>query len=259
MGIGSSPRLRGTLSPGDAGRHCHRFIPAFAGNAAGPRKTMRPLTVHPRVCGERPDAPEAAGVNSGSSPRLREREYARDGDRLWNGSSPRLRGTLLALVKYDLAARFIPAFAGNACFRSRSGSLCPVHPRVCGERDQPAGSRSLLIGSSPRLRGTRARQQCRQYGHRFIPAFAGNAVRPDPTMTWSSVHPRVCGERTNKKTPLHTHTGSSPRLRGTHGRYELAKDVCRFIPAFAGNARSPPAELHTLPVHPRVCGERVFR
>ena len=154
MGIGSSPRLRGTLSPGDAGRHCHRFIPAFAGNAAGPRKTMRPLTVHPRVCGERPDAPEAAGVNSGSSPRLREREYARDGDRLWNGSSPRLRGTLLALVKYDLAARFIPAFAGNARRARRECWCWSVHPRVCGERAHANSAASMATGSSPRLRGT---------------------------------------------------------------------------------------------------------
>ena len=152
---GSSPRLRGTRPAVGIGRGRGRFIPAFAGNADLLLVRQRGCAVHPRVCGER--------------------EYARDGDRLWNGSSPRLRGTLLALVKYDLAARFIPAFAGNACFRSRSGSLCPVHPRVCGERPSMAVSWPARIGSSPRLRGTPSVAAMSGVVLRFIPAFAGNA------------------------------------------------------------------------------------
>ena len=111
---GSSPRLRGTQQREYVWLQHWRFIPAFAGNADLLLVRQRGCAVHPRVCGER--------------------EYARDGDRLWNGSSPRLRGTLLALVKYDLAARFIPAFAGNA---ERGGNVrrgAAVHPRVCGER-----------------------------------------------------------------------------------------------------------------------------
>ena len=54
-------------------------------------------------------------------------------------------------------------------------------------------------------------------------------------------------------------SGSSPRVRGTHGGEQLAFLGLRFIPARAGNTRAarilPPAR----PVHPRACGEHSMR
>ena len=51
-------------------------------------------------------------------------------------------------------------------------------------------------------------------------------------------------------------TGSSPRLRGTPGGHGQHGQDERFIPAFAGNARSAGRGLRSSTVHPRVCGER---
>jgi len=73
---------------------------------------------------------------------------------------------------------------------------------------------------------------------------------------WSTVHPRVCGERGVQRRVDSSAGGSSPRVRGTdHSRArELLEH--RFIPACAGNGPSSRASSSGNPVHPRVCGER---
>ncbi len=111
---GSSPRVRGTLDDQRADTVDRRFIPACAGNAAASEVWISKLSVHPRVCGER-ELPE---------------RYVRRED----GSSPRVRGTLVEQVGDLLAGRFIPACAGNAFFSNEFVSCITVHPRVCGER-----------------------------------------------------------------------------------------------------------------------------
>ena len=57
------------------------------------------LTVHPRVCGELALAAGIVGVLA--------------------GSSPRVRGTLLAERLGNAGQRFIPACAGNSAMRCR--------------------------------------------------------------------------------------------------------------------------------------------
>ena len=86
--IGSSPRLRGTLIPGDSGervaprlRGTHRldlfksrlrrFIPAPAGNTRELACRSAPPTVHPRACGEHQSCKRLCSLADGSSPRLR--------------------------------------------------------------------------------------------------------------------------------------------------------------------------------------------
>ena len=132
---GSSPRLRGTLSPFEKPHGARRFIPAPAGNASSSSTFGFAGTVHPRACGER---------------NTRQGGYLRSG-----GSSPRLRGTprLSAWTRHK--PRFIPAPAGNAAFQPVDVGEFAVHPRACGERYRRDGRREGEGGSSPRLRGTR--------------------------------------------------------------------------------------------------------
>ena len=91
--VGSSPRVRGTAIASVCGCLGRRFIPACAGNGltAASRRLRR--TVHPRVCGER----GACMLARGSCP----------------GSSPRVRGTGVAVLHEGGEGRFIPACAGN--------------------------------------------------------------------------------------------------------------------------------------------------
>ena len=66
----------------------------------------------------------------------------------------------------------------------------------------------------------------------------------------------MCGERSIRDGNRPGVHGSSPRVRGT---LELTPDLdpkARFIPACAGNAWTIPTCTSSIPVHPRVCGER---
>jgi len=173
--VGSSPRLRGTLSTRRPCTMNMRFIPAPAGNTRTDWWLAEIQSVHPRACGEHNGVIEQ--------------------DRTECGSSPRLRGTRLARGWRCWIVRFIPAPAGN----TRGIHL----------------AHDLLHGSSPRLRGTRSGFQPGQPACRFIPAPAGNTSPGRPCGSWRAVHPRACGEHGEYPAVRQEGRGSSPRLRGT--------------------------------------------
>ena len=168
------------------------------------------------------------------------------------GSSPRLRGTRLALV------------AGS------------VHPRACGEHLIVSGEQDFSDGSSPRLRGTQDALDVLVTHLRFIPAPAGNTPTMAVLYPERPVHPRACGEHSNSSVNMDSSSGSSPRLRGTHpersanrrlvtvssprlrGTPPLDAErsvIVRFIPAPAGNTSAPMCAAGCSTVHPRACGE----
>ncbi len=172
---GSYPRGRGTPLAQTAPTGPRRFIPAWAGNASATNSPGSPSAVHPRVGGERAPAPLPLLPLPGSSPRGR-------GTRVNSRNGPR-RG------------RFIPAWAGNAAPSWRTTRVRSVHPRVGGERRLAPAGRPLVVGSSPRGRGTQPSAALVGLGSRFIPAWAGNAPLPLPRPCRVAVHPRVGGER----------------------------------------------------------------
>ena len=192
---GSSPRVRGTQRERRWRPEHRRFIPACAGNSPSSPRPRVRAAVHPRVCGE------LCWTRRGCS----------------------------------ASGRFIPACAGNSLSYWLCLRMPPVHPRVCGELQVRTFAHRRCNGSSPRVRGTRAQQQRREIGVRFIPACAGNSQKPPLCRRMPPVHPRVCGELA--------------RLSGALG------GVRRFIPACAGNSCSTSARPPPRPVHPRVCGE----
>ena len=187
--------MRGTRKMPNETFRRDRFIPAYAGNAFGDGFQRGKQSVHPRVCGERAGVPTPIVVV--------------------NGSSPRMRGTPPERMSVQVDRRFIPAYAGNAG-RLQSWLNCPtVHPRVCGERRAVDPSHLYDGGSSPRMRGTPAAGRRRTPDIRFIPAYAGNANAVVLKALLTSVHPRVCGERSICPKNSSSVSGSSPRMRGT--------------------------------------------
>jgi len=179
-----------------------------------------PPPVHPRVCGERNGAVERGG--------------------LVTGSSPRVRGTRAVACILRRHIRFIPACAGNAALATAFHERATVHPRVCGERGSGARLTSPSPGSSPRVRGTPLLLEMRSLSIRFIPACAGNARRAFSRTFSTPVHPRVCGERRERRKRGCGESGSSPRVRGTRFAFGRSDNIHRFIPACAGNAPHPP-------------------
>ncbi len=212
---GSSPRMRGTpliclLPPPH-----NRFIPAHAGNTPTPRWAKPCQTVHPRACGEHPGIFYAV--------------------KYYLGSSPRMRGTPLQPLQPPGLPRFIPAHAGNTGGGGAVASAVAVHPRACGEHLDNHAKALVNAGSSPRMRGTRRGASQGQKFRRFIPAHAGNTSSAPVAACAAAVHPRACGEHSQKPSSTLSTAGSSPRMRGTPAAVVTEELVERFIPAHAGN------------------------
>ena len=192
---GSSPRLRGTERWRSILGYPDRFIPALAGNGQLRNLQRSRHPVHPRACGERMPFFELSWPAC--------------------GSSPRLRGTAPTPAESEHLLRFIPALAGNGMLSVWCRVALTVHPRACGERLFPVNPNPVLIGSSPRLRGTDPTVYHSGTIHRFIPALAGNGSNFRSETRMPAVHPRACGERGGHDGGGKVQGGSSPRLRGT--------------------------------------------
>ena len=91
--VGSSPRMRGTLSRICVSSWVRRIIPAYAGNTYPLSGYTAPQGDHPRVCGEHFDVGVA------------ELDIM--------GSSPRMRGTHMFGIGGAGGKGIIPAYAGN--------------------------------------------------------------------------------------------------------------------------------------------------
>ncbi len=154
------------------------------------------------------------------------------------GSSPPVRGTLQARKPRDEICRFIPACAGNTRGDRQEVAGGSVHPRLCGEHFPQSSQPGAPSGSSPPVRGTLHVQLKGLFGHRFIPACAGNTRRTALGSCFPTVHPRLCGEHYGKSCTKVTLSGSSPPVRGTPAADDRRPDFVRFIPACAGNTAS---------------------
>ena len=136
-GVGSSPRMRGTLGSQLCLSVGVGIIPAYAGNTSWLPPVENWSGDHPRVCGE----------------------HFAQAKKRWpvRGSSPRMRGTPPWLLALHGHLGIIPAYAGNTR-RLPCRFLSPRdHPRVCGEHPLPSNEFYQSPGSSPRMRGTRQR------------------------------------------------------------------------------------------------------
>ena len=145
------------------------------------------------------------------------------------------RGTRLREVPAHVFTRFIPACTGNSWRILLYSRIIAVHPRVYGEL------------------GGRGRDGRR--GQRFIPACTGNSKLLCAVPFCRTVHPRVYGELSRSMASAFLCSGSSPRVRGTHGVICGAVVERRFIPACTGNSRGVGGVYGWRSVHPRVYGE----
>ena len=232
---GSSPRGRGTHPPRSVPPHESRFIPARAGNTAAGLRDFAVCAVHPRAGGEHIDAAMTTPDTT--------------------GSSPRGRGTPTEPEPHLSARRFIPARAGNTAPQLCEPRQIPVHPRAGGEHYRASNCSDVMIGSSPRGRGTRDVHHAKGEALRFIPARAGNTTMQFEGVVVSSVHPRAGGEHSLNPDQAICDNGSSPRGRGTLFAHVLEGPRQRFIPARAGNTSWIARPIRLRPVHPRAGGE----
>ena len=112
-----------------------------------------------------------------------------------------------------------------------------------------------LLGSSPRLWGTRFALQFLEPDHRFIPTPVGNTSKGIVQESAFSVHPHACGEHGVTVSQGPKSAGSSPRLWGTRPPLSEEELQRRFIPTPVGNTRECLICRKEIPVHPHACGE----
>ena len=232
--LGSSPRMRGQRPRPALGGRGDRIIPAYAGPTNSTSKPPCAAADHPRVCGANPAVirPVLAPV----------------------GSSPRMRGQQGAKPPHGAKGRIIPAYAGPTAAAQAGEHELADHPRVCGANPCRVDVEPERVGSSPRMRG-QPRHGFGDLRHaRIIPAYAGPTRIPSPDPRSPSDHPRVCGANIRPSERRTSSGGSSPRMRGQHGRDHVIDHSDRIIPAYAGPTMSKFAPSSVLPDHPRVCG-----
>ena len=146
-----------------------------------------------------------------------------------------MRGTHDVIAFHALRPGIIPAYAGNTTNISTPSNCARDHPRVCGEHVLVSSGISVISGSSPRMRGTPLRGFRRHVEAGIIPAYAGNTCDVSNHIHGCRDHPRVCGEHYAVKDSMADYTGSSPRMRGTHGQFAVRVAIGGIIPAYAGN------------------------
>ena len=175
----------------------------------------------------------------------------------WKGPSPRGRGSRPARSALPPGARSIPAWAGKPR-KSRSPKYRSwVHPRVGGEAAWLVPALAVVVGPSPRGRGSLYQLARRSARRRSIPAWAGKPAPASARSRAKRVHPRVGGEAAGLAFASVLRAGPSPRGRGSLDSARAAHLNDGSIPAWAGKPRSercPPASTR---VHPRVGGEAV--
>ncbi len=235
---GSSPRVWGTRTSTICAESWRRFIPTGVGNTLGEWGQLGDLAVHPHGCGEH---------HTDASP-----------DNAFNGSSPRVWGTLHPRGRVGRYCRFIPTGVGNTNKGRRSATSQAVHPHGCGEH-VPLGDRHVDVGgSSPRVWGTPAARLLAASTRRFIPTGVGNTHEKQICQDVSAVHPHGCGEHPMPRGYRNRRCGSSPRVWGTHRGDDEKRPALRFIPTGVGNTSLSSRDNRARAVHPHGCGEHIL-
>ena len=115
---------------------------------------------------------------------------------------------------------------------------------VCGRRRH----------RSPRVRGRPHQPRGQPTQHGFIPAGAGQTVRPRRTATAAAAHPRGCGADLASVSVCTVVVGSSPRVRGRPAGGLLGALFHGLIPAGAGQTTMRWWRRRRSGAHPRGCG-----
>ena len=211
---GLSPRVRGN----PVGRFLHPFdggsIPACAGQPSGRPDQAKTWWVYPRVCG-------ATDSTTHVWP-------------LPRGLSPRVRGNPSPVLLPPLAARSIPACAGQPRHVRQPSCHHSVYPRVCGATSVVWALLSPVSGLSPRVRGNLVLFPSLAGGEQSIPACAGQPRSRAFGGFFRWVYPRVCGATCRLPQDILMVMGLSPRVRGNPPTNSEASTRPGSIPACAG-------------------------
>ena len=272
---GSSPQVRGRLSPCPRLTCTTRLIPAGAGQTASFPARRPSSRAHPRRCG----ADVIFGFISAG----------------WQGSSPQVRGRHHPGDRPDHTTGLIPAGAGQTSPGRGTCRTSRAHPRRCGADVDLHLCKRHYLGSSPQVRGRQRECALRLVVNGLIPAGAGQTRLVSaiwlPTMGSSpqvrgrrlggpgerrrdglipagagqtdgtafagfgaGAHPRRCGADYLVCCSNSVQSGSSPQVRGRLASGVPGGVPVGLIPAGAGQTFGVLQQLGSIGAHPRRCG-----
>ena len=151
-----------------------------------------------------------------------------------SGSSPRVRGSLSALLVANAAPGIIPAGAGLTHTAGENLPAARDHPRGCGAHYLMRSAVWSDSGSSPRVRGSRTNPPALIRHPGIIPAGAGLTANKPLSMASTWDHPRGCGAHVVVVHVYDSFPGSSPRVRGSPEQDACQLAPTGIIPAGAG-------------------------
>ena len=116
-------------------------------------------------------------------------------------------------------------------------SLTGDYPRVGGEKDAQVCSEIVEKGSPPRGRGKVLAAGLHNLIDRITPAWAGKSCTALRRFVRCGDHPRVGGEKMNKRYEEGRKPGSPPRGRGKVMLFTLLPMGRGITPAWAGKSK----------------------
>ena len=129
------------------------------------------------------------------------------------------------------------------------------HPRGCGENVSAMLSKSITLGSPPRMRGKRFALLVVYARKGITPADAGKTTLDIIGRMLYKDHPRGCGENPQIQPTCVILPGSPPRMRGKHNATHQSIADNRITPADAGKTQGRNVIPGINRDHPRGCGE----
>ncbi len=195
VGVGRSPRARGSRPRGLRRPMAAGSIPACAGEPERRRAHRRVPGVDPRVRGGADDVFACNVAVLGRSPR------ARGSPRRERSGAP--------------DAGSIPACAGEPDSRRVATESARVDPRVRGGAAHVEARIGSDAGRSPRARGSPAEAYALPWSLGSIPACAGEPASGACTPGCDTVDPRVRGGAVVREVTEREGLGRSPRARGS--------------------------------------------
>ena len=175
-----------------------------------------------------------------------------------SGSSPRVRGSPCASRKRRRRLGIIPAGAGLTSSLRAGACQSGDHPRGCGAHLELLSFFDVLMGSSPRVRGSPLHIEVVAVISGIIPAGAGLTRHQLHDVLSDRDHPRGCGAHGLYTVSPSSRPGSSPRVRGSLFLELFPLFLEWIIPAGAGLTNFRQLQPSHDRDHPRGCGAHLY-
>ena len=150
------------------------------------------------------------------------------------GSPPHTRGKVVVKRPVVDVTGITPAYAGKSAHSWSRGRFWGDHPRIRGEKCFIEAVQGDAKGSPPHTRGKGDSRCERRISPGITPAYAGKSRCDLSPPRSRRDHPRIRGEKSEKRGRPRGRQGSPPHTRGKDSVKMHAQRRLGITPAYAG-------------------------